>query len=92
MDRLTNAYLKGRIDEDFYDTEYEKIQRIIHEQEGQKPMEYKYDAEQLKKVFNSEWKEAYTQLSREKKRQFWKTFVQKIALKEDKSVDAIYFL
>lgn len=92
MERLTNAYLKGRIKEDFYDSEYERLQRIIHEQESQRPIEKKYNSAQLKEVFNAEWQEAYLQLNREKKRQFWKTFIQKIALKEDKSVDAIYFL
>lgn len=92
MERLTNAYLKGRIKEDFYDTEYERLQRIIYEKESKKISENKYNAEDLKKVFNAEWQKAYLQLSRENKRRFWKTFIQKIAIKEDKSVDAIYFL
>jgi hypothetical protein len=92
MERLTSAYIKGRIEESYYDTEYAKLQQIIHDQEMQSEPENKYDTEKLKEIFNSKWAEMYVNLSRENKRSFWRKTIQKITFHEDKTVDTVYFL
>lgn len=92
MERLTSAYIKGRIEESYYDAEYSKIQQIIHEQEISSEPNRKYDTDKLKEIFNSNWAEMYVNLSRENKRSFWRKTIQKITFNEDKTVDTVYFL
>ena len=92
MERLTSAYIKGRIEESYYDTEYAKLQQIIHEHELQSEPNVQYDTEKLKEIFNSEWVEMYVNLNRENKRAFWRKTIQKITFNEDKTVNTVYFL
>lgn len=91
LDRLTNAYLKGRIEEAFYDTEYDRIQKIIREQETETEDDSKFDADSLKEIFAEGWQETYSKLNRENKRAYWKDIIQKITFNQDKTVDTVYF-
>lgn len=92
LQRLTNAYLKGRIDEDFYDSEYEKIQKIIKENELDSVSENKFDADSLAATFNEEWLIIYDQLTRENKRTFWKNVIKQINFNNDKTIKSVDFL
>lgn len=92
LERLTNAYLKGRIDEDFYDSEYEKIQKIIKENELDSVSENKFDANSLAATFNEEWLIIYDQLTRENKRTFWKNVIKQINFNDDKTIKSVDFL
>ena len=92
LERLTNAYLKGRIDEDFYDSEYEKIQKIIKENELDSVSENKFDANSLAATFNEEWLIIYDQLTRENKRTFWKKVIKQINFNDDKTIKSVDFL
>ena len=91
LERLTNAYLKGRIEESYYDSEYERIQTIIQESEFRES-ERKFDAEQLEKIFNSDWLTAYDNLNRENKRAYWKNMIKQINFNTDKTVKSVDFL
>lgn len=92
LQRLTNAYLKGRIDEDFYDSEYEKIQKIIKENELDSISENKFDVDSLAATFNEEWLIIYDQLTRENKRTFWKNVIKQINFNDDKTIKSVDFL
>lgn len=92
LQRLTNAYLKGRIDEDFYDSEYEKIQKIIKENELDSISENKFDAESLAATFNEEWLIIYDQLTRENRRTFWNNIIKQINFNDDKTIKSVDFL
>ena len=92
LQRLTNAYLKGRIDEDFYDSEYEKIQKIIKENELNSVSENKFDADSLAATFNEEWLIIYDKLTRENKRTFWKNVIKQINFNDDKTIKSVDFL
>lgn len=92
LQRLTNAYLKGRIDEDFYDSEYEKIQKIIKENELDSVSENKFDVDSLADTFNEEWVTIYDQLTRENKRTFWKNVIKQINFNDDKTIKSVDFL
>lgn len=91
LERLTNAYVKGRIEESYYDSEYERIQAIIQESEYAES-ENKFDTKQLEKIFNSDWLTAYDNLNRENKRAFWKSIIKQINFNKDKTVKSVDFL
>lgn len=92
LQRLTNAYLKGRIDEDFYDSEYEKIQKIIKENELDSISENKFDVDSLAATFNEEWLIIYDQLTRENRRTFWNNIIKQINFNDDKTIKSVDFL
>lgn len=92
LQRLTNAYLKGRIDEEFYDSEYEKIQKIIKENELNSVSKNKFDADSLAETFNQDWLTIYDQLTRENKRTFWKNVIKQVNFNDDKTIKSVDFL
>lgn len=92
MERLTNAYLKGRIDEDFYDSEYERIKKIISDSEAESTQESKLSPQDLKEIFCDNWQETYLKLNRQSKREYWHEIIKEINIKQDKSVSSISFL
>lgn len=92
LDRLTTAYIKGRIEESVYDTEYERIQKIIQEHETQTEDDSILDIDSLKEIFTDGWQETYSKLNRENKRAYWKGIIRKITFNQDKTVDTVYFL
>ena len=91
MERLTNAYVKGRIDENYYDKEYERLQSIIQESEYTET-ENRFDVKRLEEIFNADWQKAYDNVSRENKRMFWKNIIRSIHFNTDKTVKSIDFL
>lgn len=78
LERLTNAYIKGRIPEDFYDAEYDRLTNELNvETEVSIPKEID--------VFMSEdWKETYLSLSRKSKKDLWKSVIAEIKVNSDK--------
>lgn len=91
LERLTNAYVKGRIEESYYDAEYERIQAIIQESEFDNT-ESKVDYDSLIKIFNEDWQKAYENLNRKNKRDFWKNIIKEIHFNTDKTVKSIDFV
>lgn len=78
LERLTNAYIKGRITENYYDSEYE---RLTKEMEEEKQNEIPDSA----KVFlDDKWKDVYISLSRKSKRDLWRSCIKSIKLDKNK--------
>lgn len=90
LQRLTNAYIKGRLSEKDYDTEYERITKLIESNNNQEEKTIDYDA--IKNVFSKGWKEIYNELTRENKRAFWREIIDHIEITEEKEIKAVYFL
>lgn len=91
LERLNNMYLKGRISEDYYDSEYSRLQSLILEN-TESSNTHKYSVAELKEIFNENWKESYQQLSRKNKRAFWQSTIEKITFNDDKTINTVYFL
>lgn len=91
LERLTTAFIKGRIQEDFYDAEYTRIQAIIDQNSVADEPVSKMSETELRKVFSSGWREKYMELSRENKRSFWRNVIDKVTFNEDKTVKMVYF-
>lgn len=88
MERLTNSYIKGRIDEERYDFEYEKLQRTINE------IEEKNNKIGRKEPINlpDQWEKTYVLLNRTNKRAFWRGIIKEIHVDENGIVNDIIFL
>lgn len=92
--RLTNAYTKGRIEEDEYDKEFDKIEKKITKLNSE-PI--KRDFKELKDLTNMDWETMYHELDRENKQAFWKKFIDKIVIdplnyKKGAEYIKVYFL
>lgn len=84
--RLNNMYQKGRIDDDEYDAQYEKLQAKLNS----KP-EVKKDYSELKKLLSSDIMTLYATFTPKEKQIFWRSIVDRIELNDDK-YPTIYFL
>lgn len=81
--RLNTLYQKGRITEEYYDTEYEKISAAIS---GIDDVKLKGKQEKLifvEKRFQGNWKELYMKLDNSHKRSFWKQIIEEIYVDAD---------
>ncbi len=80
IDRLNLQFQKGRISEEYYDSQYELLSAKLKEhisEENQKSMEsYK----KLQQTFNGNWLEIYNKLDNFHKNAFWKSIIKKIYL------------
>lgn len=92
LDRLNTMFLKGRIDEKTYDKEYERLQRIILENESITDIPNRANLTDLRQLFTSGWENTYNDLTRENKRKFWNEIIKEIHFNKDKTVNSVYFL
>ena len=85
LDRLNNMYQKGRIAEDKYDSEYERITNIIKDYENSIvsfPTSQK-SFDKIKNTLSGNWIEIYQSLDRENKRAFWREIIESIECNTD---------
>lgn len=92
MKRLTNAYVKGRIEESYYDEEYVRLKSLIDEAETIKDTGRKINTEFIRKVFGENWKSSYLLLDRQNRKAFWQSIIEHIELNNDKTVKGVFFL
>jgi hypothetical protein len=90
LDRLNTMFLKGRIDEAFYDAEYLRLNDLIAQnkaltqaQEHSKP---------LQEVFFGNWKEMYFSLDKLHKKLFWRDMIKQIIVDDSMNVVDVIFL
>lgn len=90
LDRLNKMFLKGRIKEEDYDVEYEKINKKIKVLEQVKAE--KTDLTKFKKLLEVDFETQYNNSDKETRQQFWNTLIKEIVLDKDKNiVDIIFF-
>lgn len=92
MERLTNAYVKGRINESYYDEEYARLKELVDESESKKRTGKKTNIESMRKIFSENWKSSYLLLDRQNRKAFWQSIIDHIELNEDKTVKGVFFL
>lgn len=92
MERLTNAYIKGRIEESYYDEEYAKLKKLVEESESQKRTGKKTNVESIRKIFSENWKSSYLLLDRQNRKAFWQSIIGHIEFNEDKTIKGVFFL
>lgn len=83
IDRLNLQFQKGRISEEYYDSQYEilseKLEQCQHASEIPDIETY----ERLQNSFRGDWKEIYANLDNAHKNAFWKSIIKSIEIDPD---------
>lgn len=90
LKKLYDLFMDDLMDKEMYRTEYEMLQAQLQEATAAASVPRR-DVDDLKAVLSSGWEEAYKTFSPQEKAAFWKSFVQKVVVHEDGSMD-IFFL
>ena len=95
LERLNNMYQKGRITEEKYDFEYDRISaliascKIVPIEEARVAKTYN----SIDEILFDGWQEQYLKLDEEHRRAFWRRLIDHIELKEDSGyINKVYFL
>lgn len=89
LERLNMMYQKGRIDDNYYDTEYLRLTEIIAKNEANtQPQKHK----KVMEIFEGDWQELYEKLDLMHKKLFWREIIKEIHFTENMEVSEIIFL
>lgn len=83
LSRLNAMYQKGRISEEYYEYEYEKISVAISCSDNQILFDKHEKLVSVSKKFSGDWKELYSRLDNSHKRSFWKQIIEEITVDPD---------
>lgn len=90
LDRLNTMFLKGRISEEYYDTEYLRLNDLIWQYEASRQS---HDSvKHLQEVFVSDWKEMYKDLDKLHQKFFWRDVIRQIIVDDNMNVIDVIFL
>lgn len=84
IDRLNKMYQKGRIEDDEYDEEYDKLQHklaLCNEDISER------DLKPLKVFLESDFKAMYQTLKREEKRSLWRSIIKRMVVHDYDNID-----
>lgn len=90
-ERLNLLFQKGRIEWDYYNKEYDRIEAELGELSQVHQKEHN-DFTYLENLLKTDFRSMYDSLSAENRRAFWRSVIKEIHLKEDSAVDHIDFL
>lgn len=82
-------YLKGRIDDEFYDTEYLRLNDLISQN---KAYTQPQGNENTNAILTDDWKGIYEKLDSVHKKLFWKKLIKEIRIDKDLNISEIIFL
>ena len=90
LERLNTMYLKGRISEVFYDTEYLRLTTLIDRNKANTSVEQ--HSKRIKEVFSNSWVETYMEMDKLYKKLFWREIIKEIIVDENMNVIDVIFL
>ena len=91
LERLNLLFQKGRVEWDYYSSEYDRIEQELKDLSKIKP-EVKRDLSFLEDLLQSDFKTLYASLSPENRRAFWRSTIKQIHLNEDSTIKFVDFL
>ena len=91
LDRLNLLFQKGRIEWEYYNKEYNEIEKELRELSLTRPEE-KRDFTYLENLLKTDFRNMYASLSPENRRAFWRSTIEQIHLNEDSTIKYIDFL
>ena len=91
LERLNLLFQKDRIDWEYYNKEYDRIENELKELSPIQPVEQR-DYSHLEKILDTNFKSMYGNLTPENRRAFWRSTLKEIHLKDDCTVNYIDFL
>lgn len=83
MGRLNVLYQKGRISEEYYDSQYSMLERELEREESGRGKKAEERISRLNREFSGNWREMYHLLDCRHKNAFWKRTVKKITVDEE---------
>ena len=90
LERLNTMFLKGRITELFYDTEYLRITHLIDINKAQTQAES--NIEKVQDIFITNWIDAYNELDKIHRKLFWRELFKEIVIDTEGNVIDVIFL
>ena len=90
LERLNTMFLKGRISEEYYDTEYLRLNDLIAQNEAL--TQAQGHPKPLREVFVDNWKETYLELDKLHRKLFWRGIIKQIILDDNSNVTDVIFL
>lgn len=91
LERLNLMFQKDRIDWEYYNKEYDRIEKELKELSLIQP-EPERDFSDLEQLLQTDFKTIYNKLTPENKRAFWRSTIKEIHLNEDYTVKYVDFL
>ena len=89
LERLNTMFLKGRISELFYDTEYLRLTNLIALNKANTQANDHINT--IKELFLNDWVDSYNKLDKLHKKLFWREILERILIDEQGNVvDAIF--
>lgn len=93
LSRLNLLFQKGRIEENYYDNEYEKLSDKIKEYEALTKDLSESSCKPLFEAFSGDWQNMYGKLDKEHKRAFWHDKIKGIYINPDThKISGFHFL
>ena len=93
MARLNIMYQKGRISEEYYETEYAKLSAAMSDAGSQSLQRKRQKLISVSQRFKGDWKELYQKLDNSHKRAFWKQIIEEINVNpETRQISGFKFL
>lgn len=86
MSRLNMMFRKGRISEEEYDTDYFKLENKLEKLDVPHDEPREIDVEHIKELLESNWREIYNNLDKERKRAFWHGIIKEFTIGEDRKI------
>lgn len=92
MKRLTNAYRKGRVEEDEYDADYAELEKELKKLEAVEKPEAR-DLTALQNLVESDYRTIYDALDKPHKKAFWRNIIKEFVVDETRKIvpDSIIF-
>lgn len=78
IDRLNIMYQKGRISEDYYETQYKELTAKLSELHDEEKELELIPYKNLLSKLSSDWKDTYNKLDKQHKQVFWKSIIKEI--------------
>ena len=91
LERLNFLFQKSRIEWDYYNKEYERIEQELKSLHEIHPEPQK-DYSDLEELLKTDFKSMYQKLTPENQRSFWRSTIKEIYLKDDYTVNYVDFL
>ncbi len=91
MSRLNLLYQKGRVEWDYYNKEYARIENALRRLSSPPP-DVGRDLSHLESLFQPDLASAYEALSPENRQSFWHITLKQIHLNDDGSLKHVSFL
>ncbi len=91
LERLNLLFQKSRIDWDYYNKEYNRIEDELRKLNEIRPEAHK-DFSYLENLLRTDFKNMYQKLTNENRRSFWRSTISQIHLNEDYTVKHVDFL